>query len=121
MWWLATVIVVATYTANLASLLTATRSQKSIDSVEDLAGQSKVKYGKNFINLQRLAIMVSARWHKMFRMCIVAANYENDTSFGNRLVMGSAECKGYTPEFIPQFIHNKPAFHNCHIIVRWCW
>ena len=27
----------------------------------------------------------------------------------------------YTPEFIPQFIHNKPAFHNCHIIVRWCW
>ena len=27
----------------------------------------------------------------------------------------------YTRESFPQFLHNKPAFHNCHIIFRWCW
>ena len=46
-WWLGTVIIVSTYTANLASLLTASRSQKSIESVEDLAVQSNVKYGNH--------------------------------------------------------------------------
>ena len=46
-WWLGTVIIVATYTANLASLLTASRSQKSINSIEDLGSQTKIKYGKN--------------------------------------------------------------------------
>ncbi len=26
----------------------------------------------------------------------------------------------YTQESISQFLHNKPAFHNCHTIFRWC-
>ena len=40
-------IIVATYTANLASLLTASRSQKSINSIEDLGSQTKIKYGNS--------------------------------------------------------------------------
>ena len=27
----------------------------------------------------------------------------------------------YTRESIAQFLHNKPAFHNWHTIVTWCW
>ena len=27
----------------------------------------------------------------------------------------------YTQESFPQFLHNKPAYHNCHTIYRWCW
>ena len=27
----------------------------------------------------------------------------------------------YTVKFIPQFLHNKPAFHNCPIIATWFW
>ncbi|ELU04582.1 hypothetical protein CAPTEDRAFT_127937, partial [Capitella teleta] len=45
-WWLATVIIVATYTANLAAWLTKSRTSTTINSVEELGAQSKVVYGE---------------------------------------------------------------------------
>ncbi|XP_077988455.1 glutamate receptor ionotropic, delta-2-like [Glandiceps talaboti] len=44
-WWFCSLIVVATYTANLAAFLTVSRMDTSINSLEDLALQSKVVYG----------------------------------------------------------------------------
>ncbi len=34
--------------------------------------------------------------HDFWNWTFVAANYENDTSFGNGLVMGSADCINYS-------------------------
>ncbi len=44
-WWFGVLILVATYTANLAAFLTVSRAKTSIESIEDLGAQSKVKYG----------------------------------------------------------------------------
>uniref|UniRef100_A0A1I8JQ94 PBPe domain-containing protein n=1 Tax=Macrostomum lignano TaxID=282301 RepID=A0A1I8JQ94_9PLAT len=44
-WWFFTLIMISSYTANLAAFLTVERMQSPIESVEDLAGQNKIKYG----------------------------------------------------------------------------
>jgi len=44
-WWFAVLIIGATYTANLASFLIVQRFQTPVQSVEDLARQTKIEYG----------------------------------------------------------------------------
>jgi glutamate receptor, ionotropic, invertebrate len=75
MWWFFALIMLASYTANLAAFLTMERMDASIESAEDLAKQSKIKYGavkggstlgffknSNFSTYQRMwAAMESAR------------------------------------------------------------
>ncbi|XP_078053651.1 glutamate receptor ionotropic, kainate 2 [Augochlora pura] len=45
MWWFFTLIMVSSYTANLAAFLTAVKMETPIKGVEDLAKQTKIKYG----------------------------------------------------------------------------
>ncbi|KAK9873338.1 hypothetical protein WA026_022143 [Henosepilachna vigintioctopunctata] len=45
MWWFFSLIMTSSYTANLAAFLTAEKSGPTIESAEDLAAQSKIKYG----------------------------------------------------------------------------
>ena len=45
MWWFFTLIIISSYTANLAAFLTVERMESPIESVEDLARQTKIKYG----------------------------------------------------------------------------
>lgn len=45
LWWLFTLIVISSYTANLAAFLTVERLVPPIDKVEDLAKQTEIKYG----------------------------------------------------------------------------
>ncbi|XP_043279377.1 glutamate receptor ionotropic, kainate 2-like [Venturia canescens] len=45
MWWFFTLIMVSSYTANLAAFLTATKQDVTIDNVEQLAAQTTIKYG----------------------------------------------------------------------------
>lgn len=44
-WWFFALIVISSYTANLAAFLTKEQMEDSIESVEDLAKESKIKYG----------------------------------------------------------------------------
>mgnify|MGYP001801889920 CR=1 FL=1 len=44
-WYLFTLIIISSYTANLAAFLTAARMSSPINSVEDLAKQTAIKYG----------------------------------------------------------------------------
>ncbi|XP_046446546.1 glutamate receptor ionotropic, kainate 2-like isoform X1 [Daphnia pulex] len=44
-WWFFTLIIISSYTANLAAFLTVERMIAPIDSVEDLADQSDISYG----------------------------------------------------------------------------
>jgi len=44
-WWFFTLIMISSYTANLAAFLTVDRMESPIGSAEDLASQSKIKYG----------------------------------------------------------------------------
>jgi len=45
MWWFFTLIMISSYTANLAAFLTAAQMDTPIKNVEDLARQTKIKYG----------------------------------------------------------------------------
>merc|ERR1719347_2508343 len=45
MWWFFTLIMISSYTANLAAFLTAGKMQSPVGSAEDLAKQTKIKYG----------------------------------------------------------------------------
>merc|ERR1711953_1489125 len=45
MWWFFTLIMVSSYTANLAAFLTASKMSSPVNSAEDLAKQTKIKYG----------------------------------------------------------------------------
>lgn len=45
LWWFFALIVISSYTANLAAFLTNERMDESIENAEDLAKQSKIKYG----------------------------------------------------------------------------
>ncbi|KAM7307981.1 glutamate receptor ionotropic, kainate 2 isoform X3, partial [Ixodes scapularis] len=44
-WWFFSFVVISSYTANLASFLTRERLRSPIDSAEDLARQSHIRYG----------------------------------------------------------------------------
>uniref|UniRef100_A0A158P968 Glutamate receptor ionotropic, kainate 2 n=1 Tax=Angiostrongylus cantonensis TaxID=6313 RepID=A0A158P968_ANGCA len=44
-WWFFTLIIVSSYTANLAAFLTLEKMTPPIESVEDLANQKKIRYG----------------------------------------------------------------------------
>ena len=45
MWWFFTLIMVSSYTANLAAFLTVERMKAPIQSAEDLSKQHSIKYG----------------------------------------------------------------------------
>ena len=44
-WWFFTLIMISSYTANLAAFLTAAQMKIPINSADDLAKQTKIKYG----------------------------------------------------------------------------
>nr|XP_053639399.1 glutamate receptor ionotropic, kainate 2-like [Cherax quadricarinatus] len=44
-WWFFTLIMISSYTANLAAFLTVERMESPIESAEDLAKQTRIKYG----------------------------------------------------------------------------
>ena len=44
-WWFFTLIMISSYTANLAAFLTIERMEAPINSVDDLAKQTKINYG----------------------------------------------------------------------------
>ncbi|XP_059153995.1 glutamate receptor ionotropic, kainate 1-like [Physella acuta] len=73
MWWFFTLIMISSYTANLAAFLTVERMVSDINSAEDLAKQTKVKYGtpaggatQDFFRLNKLALY-SGMWEFMNR------------------------------------------------------
>jgi len=44
-WWFFTLIIISSYTANLAAFLTVERMITPIENAEDLAGQTEIPYG----------------------------------------------------------------------------
>lgn len=76
MWWFFTLIMIASYTANLAAFLTLNRMEATIESAEDLAKQHKVKYGTMESGSTRKFFMVSA-----------GSGWQADHSAGNTAVL----------------------------------
>ena len=65
-WWFFTLIIISSYTANLAAFLTVERMVSPIESAEDLAKQTEIAYGtldsgstKEFFRVSVVRILVS--------------------------------------------------------------
>ena len=66
-WWFFTLIVISSYTANLAAFLTVERMQSPIESAEDLAKQTEIKYGTVDSGTTREFFRV---WHSLRRYAV---------------------------------------------------
>lgn len=64
-WWFFTLILISSYTANLAAFLTVERMVAPINSPEDLASQTEVEYG---------TLYHGATWD-FFRVSIILSHY----------------------------------------------
>jgi len=65
-WYLFIIIIISSYTANLAAYLTAARMNSPINSVDDLAKQTAIKYGtrssgttKDFFRVSHTALSLT--------------------------------------------------------------
>ena len=58
LWWLGNVIIIATYTANLAAFLTSSRTQSDFTAIQDLGTQTELEYGK-FIKLSEIVLFLA--------------------------------------------------------------
>ena len=70
-WWFFTLIMISSYTANLAAFLTIERMDSPIESVEDLAKQTSIHYGclrsgstASFFKVRRKSITTNYYDHK---------------------------------------------------------
>ena len=77
-WFFFSLILVSTYTANLAAFLTVTRITSPIQSVNDLAAQSNVKYG-TVLNTQVASFFRNSRLEHFQRMWTVMSTMEPST------------------------------------------
>ena len=59
-WWFFTLIIISSYTANLAAFLTVERMITPIENADDLAGQTEISYGT----------LESGSTMTFFRVCI---------------------------------------------------
>lgn len=71
-WWFFTLIIISSYTANLAAFLTVERMVSPIESAEDLAKQTEIAYGtldsgstKEFFRVSALQLTGPAGFHHL--------------------------------------------------------
>uniref|UniRef100_A0A8C2DD96 Glutamate receptor n=1 Tax=Cyprinus carpio TaxID=7962 RepID=A0A8C2DD96_CYPCA len=76
-WWFFTLIIISSYTANLAAFLTVERMDSPIDSADDLAKQTKIEYGAvrdgstmTFFKVRQLALILYY-YYKMFSFIVL--------------------------------------------------
>lgn len=112
MWWFFTLIMISSYTANLAAFLTVERMDSPIESAEDLAKQTKIKYGalgggstasffrdSNFSTYQRMwSFMESAR-----PSVFTSSNIEGV----ERVIKGKGLRFGFWPDFANKILLKK--------------
>ena len=83
-WWFFSLILISSYTANLAAFLTVTKIESPIRSLSDLVGQSKIKYGtvansnaESFFKNSRLEL-----FQKMWRFIEFSNGLVDNSSVG---------------------------------------
>ena len=68
-WWFFTLIIISTYTANLAAFLTIERMLTPIESVDDLARQTDIQYGTLNSGSSRAFFEVRGRQGSLTGIC----------------------------------------------------
>ena len=73
-WWFFTLIMISSYTANLAAFLTAQQMETAVNSADDLAKQTKIKYGTyccgSTNSFFQVMIILCSTYRVRFRGCV---------------------------------------------------
>lgn len=101
MWWFFTLIMISSYTANLAAFLTVERMDSPIESAEDLAKQTKIKYGA----------LRGGSTAAFFRVGIIL--YSSNNIFFTMLEFNFVSDKALFSTFV--HIHFIVALNNCRL------
>lgn len=80
-WWFFTLILISSYTANLAAFLTVERMVTPINSAEDLAQQTQVEYGTLSSGTTRDFFKVSRAARKVIKIMTGHENIDFPKSF----------------------------------------
>jgi len=86
MWWFFTLIIISSYTANLAAFLTVERMVSPIESAEDLSQQTKILYGTIHLGSTYSFFRVRHAMHLLSVFAIITRRSQH-----------SQECKKHTP------------------------
>ena len=74
-WWFFTLIMISSYTANLAAFLTVERMESQFEGAEDLAKQTKIKYGSKFGGSTYAFFRLESRRHLRCFLILNAVTY----------------------------------------------
>ncbi|KAL0624134.1 Glutamate receptor ionotropic, kainate 2, partial [Plecturocebus cupreus] len=118
-WWFFTLIIISSYTANLAAFLTVERMESPIDSADDLAKQTKIEYGAVEDGATMTFFKISEDVWKHLDIqteicCRGGALMEN-------LNQGIVEkkCGVWSPCTESPLGHCVRKMHQCHLLVGW--
>ncbi|KAL3311509.1 Glutamate receptor ionotropic, kainate 1, partial [Cichlidogyrus casuarinus] len=94
-WWFFTLIIIASYTANLAAFLTVERMKPTIEKAEDLVEQSQIKYGtvKGGSTYRFFLQSSNEVFRKMYKQMVLNYNevMQSKTEYGVHKVMNSTD------------------------------
>ena len=111
MWWFFTLIMISSYTANLAAFLTVERMESPIESAEDLAKQTKIKYGCLESGSTRAFFRVSRECLSVIILikCITLSHF----------IICRIQSFQRTPEWPPLWNHKNPRFSQAAMLMEW--
>ena len=89
-WWFFSLILIASYTANLAAFLTVTKIETPINTVADLAAQTKIKYG-TIKNTYAHSLFISPKLEMIKKMADFMQTYTD--SMVDNTTVGVAKVK----------------------------
>ena len=109
MWWLFILVVTSSYTANLAAFLTVERMESPIESAEDLAKQTKIKYG----------CLESGSTRAFFRVSLQIIIIKYYFFLLSNLIICRIQSFQHTPEWPPSWSHKNPRFSPAVMLMEW--
>ena len=95
MWWFFTLIMISSYTANLAAFLTVERMESPIESAEDLAKQTKIKYGCLESGSTRAFFRVTTMNRVSFVTLKLIVGFKVSNLCKNGIIYGIAETQSF--------------------------
>lgn len=114
-WWFFGLIIISSYTANLAAFLTVTRIETPIKSISDLATQTTIKYG-TVRNTYAMSMFRNSQLDILQKMWLAMSGFQPDWMVNNTKQGIEKAMKGDYAFIWDAPINKYIAMHDCSVI-----